>query len=789
MSIRAKAPLTAFGNVAPSFVAMGYKPVPIMPGTKSPGTCSMGRWKPMPAWQAWRDKPFGQFDIKIWSSWPEAGIGIVLGSEVEPGWVVIALDHDTDDLDILDRIATAVPPSPVMKRGRRGFTGFYLAPTDTATQRFRCGAETVFEILAGHGTRQTVCPPSVHPETGRPYEWMTTGTLGTVPAAALPRLTEDDMARLVDTVESIPGVVPAVEVRVSTVREGDGNASYRAVNDAALSNLPAWVPQLGLPKLKQTSAGFVGVPFWRPNRMGLSTEQRNPSLSFSYQGIKDNSAGHGMTAIDVVMAAHGIEHEASYMWLAQRLGMWIDDDGEWAELSTPKPNQAVTVALPPHDPETGEIIGEPADNTVNSGKLENLDDLIQIPGLLGDVVEWIVDTARYPNRVLALGAAITLIGTLMGRRVAGPTMSGTHLYVLALAPSGAGKDHALRRLPQLLAAASASHLTGPSQFMSMTSLTQLLAEEPLCLASMDEFGAYIAKLTNPRSSPHEKAISGILREAWGASFEMMPLPRWANTKSTIVESPALSLYGASTPEEFFDALQSKDVINGFLNRFLILTTDKVAKDRDPPLSKGTVPPKLAADLAAFYQEANANGPNDHAKPFGGAPRQMEWADEAARLAYERVKTTVEPLRDDEEVGPFYARTAEMAVRLATIRAAGQKINGTVSESDIEWGAAVAINSARQAVEAASSNLAPNEFARQGNGVINFLKKRKGPSTRRDLSRQLRELTSRDLDAVLQKLIESGRIEEESPPAVKKPGAGRPPSAKLYRLAPEARKAA
>ena len=53
-----------------------------------------------------------------------------------------------------------------------------------------------------------------------------------------------------------------------------------------------------------------------------------------------------------------------------------------------------------------------------------------VPGVLGDVIEWIMDSGRQPNRVLGMAGAISVIGTLIGRRVAGPTRSGTHFTSL-----------------------------------------------------------------------------------------------------------------------------------------------------------------------------------------------------------------------------------------------------------------------------------------------------------------------------------------------------------------------
>jgi hypothetical protein len=50
-----------------------------------------------------------------------------------------------------------------------------------------------------------------------------------------------------------------------------------------------------------------------------------------------------------------------------------------------------------------------------------------VPGLVGDVTQWIYANARRPNRMMALGTALTLVGTLIGHRVRGPTQSSTAL--------------------------------------------------------------------------------------------------------------------------------------------------------------------------------------------------------------------------------------------------------------------------------------------------------------------------------------------------------------------------
>ena len=84
------------------------------------------------------------------------------------------------------------------------------------------------------------------------------------------------------------------------------------------------------------------------------------------------------------------------------------------------------IAAEPAEPEPDlEAYGQPepwrghATATPASDELEPY--TRDVPGVVGEIIEWIVATARRPNRVLALAAAIPLVGTLIGRRVAGPT--------------------------------------------------------------------------------------------------------------------------------------------------------------------------------------------------------------------------------------------------------------------------------------------------------------------------------------------------------------------------------
>ena len=91
----------------------------------------------------------------------------------------------------------------------------------------------------------------------------------------------------------------------------DGSSPYGELNDAALANLDAWVPHLGIHRCRPRGRRYKmyeGVAHWRASTSGKTLEQREPNLKISAtKGIKDfgdNRVGGGKT----VRSALGINH-------------------------------------------------------------------------------------------------------------------------------------------------------------------------------------------------------------------------------------------------------------------------------------------------------------------------------------------------------------------------------------------------------------------------------------------------------------------------------------------------
>src|SRR5262249_31761299 len=141
---------------APQLIERGYFPLPIAPGTKAPHRYvpSENRFELFSGWQK-RPDP-------ITTPQPGAGIGVRLGNGV------VGIDYDDEDAAL--RVSDALGDSFVCKTGAKAWTAFYRASFPVPSENFVDENDKLALQVLSAG-RQTVIPPSIHPDTQQPYRW------------------------------------------------------------------------------------------------------------------------------------------------------------------------------------------------------------------------------------------------------------------------------------------------------------------------------------------------------------------------------------------------------------------------------------------------------------------------------------------------------------------------------------------------------------------------------------------------------------------------------------------
>jgi hypothetical protein len=267
----------------------------------------------------------------MWGDADDAGIGVALGRGL------ICIDIDLEEA--VGALLAILPASPVQKKGRKGISLFYRGDTEIIrSKNFRTPERVGLVDLLAEG-KQTVLPPSVHPDTGEPYYWWTDETLADYRLEELPELPEDIAERIGEVLRAFGydpdrerAERPATQARNASPSAGE-RSIFRQANDDALANLHAWVPALCLYRCRTKPGGYCAVATWRGSSTGRPREIRKRNLSIVRKGIEDFGDGRKYTPIDLVMAARNCDKSAALDWLLEHLP---DDEPKIILINGPK---------------------------------------------------------------------------------------------------------------------------------------------------------------------------------------------------------------------------------------------------------------------------------------------------------------------------------------------------------------------------------------------------------------------------------------------------------------------
>ncbi|MBF0171497.1 MAG: DUF3987 domain-containing protein, partial [Nitrospinae bacterium] len=205
-------------------------------------------------------------------------------------------------------------------------------------------------------------------------------------------------------------------------------------------------------------------------------------------------------------------------------------------------------------------------------------DPLDVDGVLKELIVYMLATATRPQPVLALGNALCALGAIMGRRYRTETNLRTNLYVVGIADSGSGKNHSREIINELFMEAGLGRFLGGHRIASGAGLLNAIHQQPAILFQQDEFGMFLHAAADRRRSPrHITDILDIMTEMFTAAGSLFLGTEYAgrdgkNPRKDI-NQPCLCIYGTTTPNQFWNALQSANVGDGSLARFIILQTE------------------------------------------------------------------------------------------------------------------------------------------------------------------------------------------------------------------------
>lgn len=295
-----------------------------------------------------------------------------------------------------------------------------------------------------------------------------------------------------------------------------------------------------------------------------------------------------------------------------------------------------------------------------------------IPGLIGDIRDFILGAAPHPNADIALAGSIALMAGISGRCFNTYTGAGLNQYILLLASTGLGKEAAASGISKLLAAITptvpaAGDFKGPA-LVSSAGLVKWLDKKPSVVSVIGEFGYKLKAISSPRANPNDELLKATLLDLYGksgAGAVLDPMAYSDRDKQTApIFSPALTLLGESVPGVVYEALSESMVLSGLLPRFMVIeATGQRSNLNETPANQPC--PQLAqrfADLVAHSLALN----------FSNRVHVVEATDDAkARFReFEQWVTAQINADQSEPHRELWNRSFLKAVKLASLCAVG-----------------------------------------------------------------------------------------------------------------------
>lgn len=410
-----------------------------------------------------------------------------------------------------------------------------------------------------------------------------------------------------------------------------------------------------------------------------------------------------------------------------------------------------------------------ADLPKNTNLIHFPPNLLKAPGLPGRFADFVNRTSLMPQPILALGAAIAAAGALMGRKIRSDTNLRTNFYIIGLAPSGSGKDHARTVIKRLF------HDTGIGNLelgvpASSAGLISGLRDrgEGRGLVLWDEFGRVLKQISGWKSGSHEKDIVTALMELFSSAQSVYLGKSYANhdNKNPLkpIDQPCLSIYATSVPVHFYEALSNGEAIDGFLARWLIFESKDYTMEEDEREEAFSQAPQAMIDFCKYWKEQPFNSEEPKGNLSGVVktiPRLVKCSPAASvylkDFAIEMRRLAITSEINGDITGPIWSRAGEHARRLALVAHEGDQIELNVAE----WGAELSRFCCKYMASAVSDYVSSTELEAQTKRVLRMVKdKSKNLDnwvTKADITRAFQGIQARTRHEIINSLVERGEI--------------------------------
>lgn len=320
-------------------------------------------------------------------------------------------------------------------------------------------------------------------------------------------------------------------------------------------------------------------------------------------------------------------------------------------------------------------------------------DIPRPAGVLGDIVDYYHATSGNPQHGFAIQTALGICSIVLGRSYKTSLENYSSLYLLNVAKSGTGKEHAKTVIEKILYQAGLVHFIAGDGYTSAGAVFSTLLDRPKHISVIDEFGRYLeAGRDMGKGNQHQREANTKLMESIGRAHSIMRPPSYSSMtlkkdaadaiKNRQVHNPAITLVTMTTPDTLFKTLDMGAIKDGFINRFIVSISDaeRSIRKHKPPID---VPDRITR----WIKDATLRNDKAHISNEPASPVVLEFTAEALEKQTEFQQYCIDKANYLERFGmaELTGRSNEMAMRISLIHALSKDARAKeIGADDVQW---------------------------------------------------------------------------------------------------------
>ena len=693
-----------------------------------------------------------------WTANPTANIGISLD---DSGLCVVDVDThgDVNGFESLPLLGD-LPDTAVARTPSGG--AHYVFKNDGTPPPRKISLVRGIDLLSNG---YIVAAPSVI--DGKPYSWESQAVV------SLPQSVRDMAAPKVHTVPSgIAPRSPATKDRDHTMHRA---SLWLERCDAAYQG------QGGHGRLLWAAQGLVnGFMLSRSDTLGLLWSEYNPRCVPAWNQGETADVRDFERKVDQAEASPVKQRG----WLLQEeepfvAPAWMDAfiAGMANRIEPTKATAAEAI------PASAEVIAELDEAW---GNVEVLEEPSWKPsGLVGDIMQYILDTAQIPQPKYAIAASLAVVGTLVGQKVKSGWKHGrSNLYCMAVGGTSTGKDHPISMVERILEQSGAGDLIGGTDVTSDSAIEKRLSNHPVTLYPWDEAGHTLGGFGSMVDS-HRATVVPTLMKLWSSGNKTYRGKDRAgrDNDSFSVRHPCLTIYGTGSTDKIASSLRKDQLKDGWLPRCLYFISTDLGKLTETDDTGHSIPAKILSKCKGFVDFVNPAALE--VSVFSEQAVEQDWTitvpiEPAALEALKAFFNEARKIQQTgEETSELWGKAAEQADRIALVVACGMVHDlrdAKVTLANVSWAIGVVRYCIRSFSELISDKVVENDFERNLKMVLEKIKRagRHG-ITKHALTRATRSIKGFERLDILKTLKEGQDIVEDI-----KESATRPMTVYIYK---------